>query len=86
MYGAYYLAEYDRKPPRNCYLTQRVFVVDITQNEEGCSNLLRMNVECFQMFVFVFRGTGRLKDTVHCIVEDWSNLQCSCMKYQCQEP
>ncbi|CAK9133691.1 unnamed protein product [Ilex paraguariensis] len=60
MYGVYYLEQYDEKSQHNCYLTQR---------DEHCHNLLRMNVEAFQRFVYIIKGTGRLKDT-DCSVEE----------------
>ncbi|XP_059639674.1 uncharacterized protein LOC132282061 [Cornus florida] len=70
LHGAYYLTHFNRRPQRNCYLTQREFVSDVTRSNEHCHNLLRMNVESFQRFVYIFRGTGRLKDTVHCSIEE----------------
>ncbi|XP_028120066.1 uncharacterized protein LOC114317529 [Camellia sinensis] len=54
----------------NCYLTQREFVGEVTQSDEDCHDLLRMNIECFQKLVYILRGIGRLKDTVHCSVEE----------------
>ncbi|XP_077237426.1 uncharacterized protein LOC143879126 [Tasmannia lanceolata] len=59
-----------RAPYESGYLTRRTFVRRITNAEDHCVALLRMDVRCFRTFVGFFRNTTLLEDTTHCTVEE----------------
>ncbi|XP_077228539.1 uncharacterized protein LOC143861505 [Tasmannia lanceolata] len=59
-----------RAPYESGYLIRRTFVRCITNADDHCVALLRMDVRCFRAFVGLFRNTTLLEDTIHCIVEE----------------
>ncbi|XP_077221948.1 uncharacterized protein LOC143855764 [Tasmannia lanceolata] len=59
-----------RAPYESGYLTRRTFVRRITNAEDHCIALLRMDVRCFRTFVALFRKTTLLEDTIHWTVEE----------------
>ncbi|XP_077219645.1 uncharacterized protein LOC143853801 [Tasmannia lanceolata] len=59
-----------RAPYESGYLTGRTFVRRITNAEDHCIALLRMDVRCFRTFVALLRNTTLLEDTIHCTVEE----------------
>ncbi|XP_077215498.1 uncharacterized protein LOC143850067 [Tasmannia lanceolata] len=59
-----------RGPYESEYETRRTFVTRVTNAENHCIVLLRMDVRCFRSFVSIFRNTVLLEDTIHCCVEE----------------
>ncbi|XP_077215611.1 uncharacterized protein LOC143850229 [Tasmannia lanceolata] len=59
-----------RAPYESGYLTRMTFVRRITNAEDHCVALLRMDVRCFRTFVGLFRNTTLLEDTIHCTIEE----------------
>ncbi|XP_077232157.1 uncharacterized protein LOC143866890 [Tasmannia lanceolata] len=59
-----------RGPYESGYETRRTFVIRVTNAENHCIALLRMDVRCFRSFVAIFRNTVLLEDTIHCCVEE----------------
>ncbi|XP_077239772.1 uncharacterized protein LOC143880686 [Tasmannia lanceolata] len=59
-----------RGPYESGYETRRTFVTRVTNAENHCIALLRMDVRCFRSFVAIFRNTVLLEDTIHYCVEE----------------
>ncbi|XP_077237296.1 uncharacterized protein LOC143878967 [Tasmannia lanceolata] len=59
-----------RAPYESGYLTRRTFVRRITNADDHCVALLRMDVRCFRTFVGLLKSTTLLEDTIHCTVEE----------------